>query len=164
MTIKKSNKSLIRAYNASMRFLAARTRSIKEVSDNLYKKKFSNDIISEIILTLKEEDLIDDKTFALEFVSTREKIRPKSKFALQYELKKKGICDSIIENAIKEIDENKSALAAVEPKLLTWLKLDKEKMKSKMMNFLKNRGFNWEVSSATYTKVIKDLKNRRTIR
>ena len=75
-------------------------------------------------------------------------------------LKKKGISNSIIENVIKEIDENKSALAAVKPKLLTWLKLDNEKIKNKMMNFLKNRGFNWEISSATYEKVIRDLKNQ----
>ncbi len=160
MTLKKSNQNLLRAYNASMKFLASRARSIKEVKDNLYIKKFSPDIISEIILLLEEKNFLNDKAFASEFVSTREKIRPKSKFALKYELKKKGISDSIIEKAIESIDENESALAAVEPKLFTWLKLDPEKMKNKMMNFLKNRGFSWEISSAIYTKIIKDLNNQ----
>ncbi|MCK5313152.1 MAG: regulatory protein RecX [Desulfobacteraceae bacterium] len=160
MTPQKSDKSLIRAYNVSIKFLAARTRSIQEVKNNLNKKKFSDDIISEIILMLEEESLIDDNVFASEFVFTREKIRPKSKFALQYELKKKGISNSTIENVIKDINENKSALAAVKPKLLTWLKLDNQKMKNKMINFLKNRGFNWEISSATYEKVIRDIKNQ----
>ena len=97
MTNSKSQKEITKAYNFSINFLAIRTRSHKEIKDNLYKKKFSNDIISEIIIMLEEQGYIDDKKFALEFVSTREKVRPKSKFALQYELRKKGISNLLHE-------------------------------------------------------------------
>ena len=160
METSNSQQNLLKAYNASLKYLATRIRSVKEVRDNLYKKKFSNDIISETILILENEKLIDDRTFAFEFISTREKVRPKSKFALKYELNKKGVSDSIIENAIKGINEYKSALAAIDPKLSTWLELDKTKMKTKMMNFLKNRGFNWEVSLATYETTCNQLINQ----
>ena len=159
MGTSKSQQNLLKAYNASLTYLATRIRSVKEVKDNLHKKKFNDNIISETILMLENDKLIDDKIFAFEFISTREKVRPKSKFALKYELNKKGISDSIIENAIAEINEYKSALAAIDPKLSTWLELDKNKMKSKMMNFLKNRGFNWEISLATYEKICNQLKN-----
>ena len=155
---------IAKAYNSSMNFLAARTRSIKEIRDNLYKKKFNDDIISETVLLLEEQGFIDDKKFAAEFISTREKIRPKSKFALKYELYKKGVSDSIIENAICNIDEYKSALAAIDPKLSTWLKLDMQQIKTKMMNFLKNRGFNWEVSCATYETFLKKFENKESNR
>ena len=160
MTMPEPQKKTMRAYNSSIKFLASRTRSIKEVRDNLYKKKFNNDIIDKTILVLEEENLIDDIAFASEFVSTREKVRPKSKFALRYELRKKGISDSIIDMAISKIDENKSALAAVETKVAAWKELDKKVMKNKMMNFLKNRGFNWEIFSTTYEIICNDLENQ----
>lgn len=155
-----TKKQIIQAYNSSMNFLSARTRSIEEIRNNLYKKKFNADIITETILLLEEQGLVNDSKFAFEFVSTREKIRPKSKFALKYELKKKGISDEIIEKAICNIDEYQSALAAIGPKVSTWLKLDKQQIKAKIMNFLKNRGFNWEISFAIYEKVSKDFKNK----
>lgn len=160
MTTSKFQKNLLKAYNSSINFLAARTRSSKEVRDNLFKKKFKDDVITEALLMIANEGLIDDREFAAEFVSTREKVRPKSKFALRYELKKKGISDTIIEDALKNVDECKSALAAIDPKLSTWVKLDKPKMKSKMMNLLKNRGFNWEISFSTYEKICENLKNQ----
>ncbi|MCD4744151.1 MAG: recombination regulator RecX [Desulfobacteraceae bacterium] len=164
MTTSKFQKNILKAYNSSINFLAARTRSSKEVRDNLSKKKFKDDVITEVLLMIEKEGLLNDSEFAAEFVSTREKIRPKSKFALRYELKKKGISDAIIEDAVKNIDECKSALAAIDSKLSIWLKLDKTKMKSKMMNFLKNRGFNWEISFSTYEKICENLKNQENIK
>jgi len=155
----KKNKNLTRAYNSSIQYLAARIRSKKEIQDNLYKKKFNKDVVDEIIHILEDENLINDKIFASEFVLSREKIRPKSKFALKYELRKKGVSDFIIEDSIQGIDEYKSALAAIESKIQIWSKLDNDKFKSKMMNFLKNRGFNWEVFHETYLKTIKDIQN-----
>lgn len=160
MTDSKSKNQIIKAYNFSINFLATRTRSLKEIKDNLYKKKFSDDAISEVILILEEKGFIDDKKFATEFVSTREKIRPKSKFALKYELNKKGISDAIIHEAVSHIDEYQSALNATEPKLSTWLKLDNQQIKNKMINFLKNRGFSWDISFATYEKISKDFNNK----
>ncbi|MCP3900461.1 MAG: hypothetical protein GY707_12185, partial [Desulfobacteraceae bacterium] len=56
-----------------------------------------------------------------------------------------------------------SALTAINPKLATWLKLDKKKLKAKIMNFLKNRGFNWEISFAIWEKVSKELKSKEGI-
>lgn len=164
MTTSKFQKNILKAYNSSLNFLAARTRSIKEVKDNLFKKKFDSDVIAEAILMIEKEGLLDDSKFASEFVSTREKVRPKSKFALRYELLKKGIEDSIIEEAIKNVDDYRSALAAIDPKLSIWLKLDKAKMKGKMMNFLKNRGFNWEISFSTYEKICDNLKGQENIK
>jgi len=147
-----NSKEIIKAYNLSLNFLATRSRSIKEIEGNLRKKKFNDEIISKIILLLEDKGFVDDYKFALEFVTTREKIRPKSKFALRYELRKKGISDLIIDKAVCDIDEYQSALAAIDKKLSTWLHLDKQKIKTKMMNFLKNRGFNWEICIATYEK------------
>jgi regulatory protein len=155
----KSNKESMLAYNISIKYLAARARSMKEVRDNLFNKKISSETILKTIEVLEEESLIDDRIFAKEFVATREKVRPKSKFALRYELRKKGISDSIIEYALKDIDENKSALAAVKPKLSIWITLDIKIMQKKMMNFLKNRGFNWETSLYVFNKTINDMGN-----
>ena len=149
-------KDIINAYNTSLKFLGPRPRSIKEVRDNLYKKKFKQNIIEQTIILLKDENLINDEFFTMEFIAMREKLKPKSKFALRYELRQKGISDLIIDNGLKDIDENKSALAAIKPKLPLWQKLDRETMKKKMMNFLNNRGFSWEKISTTYDTITHD--------
>ncbi len=149
-----------KAYDLSLNFLALRDRSVKEVKEYLYKKKFNSEIIELTLLTLQENRLLDDDKFAQEFIHTREKIRPKSKFALRYELKNKGVCDTIIEKQLDRIDEYKSAYNAIGPKISTWLQLEKKIIKNKMFGFLKNRGFNWEVSKATWEKFSKDIMDK----
>ncbi len=157
MIERKKQDNLTKAYNAGISLLAARTRSVKEVRDALYKKKFPGDIISQVILKLKKSRLLDDNKFAAEFVLTRERLRPKSKFALKYELRQKGVSDSIIEKAISDIDEYESAHRAVNLKISAWSELDRDKIKHKMITFLKNRGFNFEISSAIYEKIYGDI-------
>ncbi len=139
---------LNKAYNNCIRFLVPRPRSIRETKNYLRKKNFPDSIIEKTINKLIKEDLLNDKTFACMFVENREKFRPRSKFALICELKAKGIDENIIDNAIKNIDEMKSAIAAIEPKLRIWQNYSNKDLSKKIFNFLKNRGFSYEISSS----------------
>ncbi len=139
---------LNKAYNNCIRFLVPRPRSIRETKDYLRKKNFPDSIIEKTINKLIKEDLLNDKTFACMFVENRERFRPRSKFALTCELKAKGIDEIIIDNAIKDIDEMKSARAAIEPKLRIWQNYADKNLRKKILNFLRNRGFTYEISSS----------------
>jgi regulatory protein len=139
-----------KAYNQAIRFLATRARSIKETEDNLKKKGYDPQVIDQTVSTLKQERLLDDRDFAALFVESRERFRPKSRFALKYELRKKGIRDDIIQETIAGVDDFDAALRAVKSKLSQWQNLDSETFKKKVMNHLRNRGFGYEVSITTY--------------
>ncbi len=148
---------LSKAYNNCLRFLSPRARSVKEIIDYLKKKKFSSATIDKTIQRLLREHLLDDKIFADMFVENREKFRPRSKFALSFELKQKGIDEHIIDEAVKDIDELKSAWSAVKPKLCLWQNFDSTKFKKKIFGYLKNRGFSYDISAVTCEKCSKYL-------
>ena len=139
-----------KAYNQAIRFLATRARSIMETEANLKKKGFDPQVIDQTVSTLKQERLLDDRDFAAQFVESREQFRPKSRFALKYELRKKGISDTIIQEALEAVDDFEAARRAVKSKLGQWQNLDRETFKKKVMNHLRNRGFGYEVSISTY--------------
>ncbi len=149
---KKSDLQFNKAYNKCLRFLTPRIRSIKETKNYLKKKRFSPEIINKTIKKLKREHLLDDKAFACMFVESREKFKPKSKFALSFELRQKGIDDNIIDYVLKDINELESAWSAVRPKLKLWQNQKKDKLKNKIFNYLRNRGFGFEITSEIYGK------------
>lgn len=143
---------IAKAYTVSIRFLAPRARSIHEIKQHLLKKGFNDTVILETITKLEQEKLLNDREFAAMFVEQRERFNPKSRFALSFELKKKGIDKAVIEESLMEIDEFTSAWNAVMPKLQIWQGYDDDKFMKKVMNHLKNRGFSYQVSRTTFEK------------
>ncbi|MEA1966783.1 MAG: RecX family transcriptional regulator [Thermodesulfobacteriota bacterium] len=149
---------ITKAYSLCIRFLAPRARSVKEINDYLAKKGFNKDVRNETIDLLLNKNLLNDKEFAYLFVESREKFRPRSKFALEYELRQKGIQEAIIEEVLMDIDEQKSAWIAVASRIETWNIHGPDKFKKKIMNYLKNRGFSYEISISTYSQCCSSLQ------
>lgn len=149
-----NEKEWLRAYQAAIRYLALRARSVDEMRKYLDKKGFDEQIIDAAIAKLEQDNLLNDHEFASMFVDQRERFKPKSKFALAFELKKKGVEADIIESCLIDIDEYQSALSAIEPKIKLWQGYDGEKFKKKVMNYLRNRGFSYEVCISTFNKVL----------
>lgn len=137
---------LSKAYNQALRFLTTRARSVKETKENLKKKGFDPGVIEKTVSKLKQENLLNDMEFAEMFVESRERFRPKSRFALGYELRQKGISQPTMEKVLGKINDSASALKAVRSKLHLWQHLDRETFRKKAMNHLKSRGFSHEVS------------------
>ncbi|SLM28249.1 Regulatory protein recX [Desulfamplus magnetovallimortis] len=152
-------KEIAKAYNICIRLLAPRARSIYEVKEHLRKKQFDETLILDIIEKLEHEKLLNDREFAAMFVEQRERFNPKSKFALSYELKKKGIDECLIEECLMEIDEFASAWNAISSRVPLWQGYEDDKFKKKVMNYLKNRGFGYEVSISTLEKAL-ESRNR----
>ena len=148
------------AYRSGLRYLGPRPRSVAEMKENLLKKDFSSDIVEKTVTLLKEENLLDDRAFAAEFVRSRERRNPKSKRALRYELFAKGIENDIIEEAVEPVDEYESARKAVEKKSALWEHPDRETVKKKVFNFLQSRGFGFDVSMTTYKYLLHHAENK----
>ncbi|MBF0201289.1 MAG: RecX family transcriptional regulator [Desulfamplus sp.] len=120
----------------------------------LLKKGIDQNTALNTIKRLEDEKLLDDRAFAAQFVEQRERFNPKSKFALKYELKKKGIDTYTIDERLMDIDEFVSAWNGIEPKIRMWQGYDDDKFRKKVMNFLKNRGFGYEVSAITLERAL----------
>lgn len=148
-----------RAYNQAVRFLSPRARSTMETRNNLSKKGFDTAVISETLAKLTRDGLLNDTEFAALFVESRERFRPRSRFAIGYELRQKGVDRAVIEHALADVDDEDAAMRAVKSKLDRWQNLDAFDLKKKVMGLLRNRGFSHGVSISTYCTILKDRKD-----
>ena len=149
------------AYNRAIHFISFRPRSRQEVERYLAGKGIRRELIADTIERLDGENHINDKEFARLWISSRKRHKPKSKSVLQYELLQKGIASETIEAVLADIDDNDMALKIVEKRLHRWSRLSRDEMKKKIINYLKTRGFNYEVSMNTYKHVCSETFAKR---
>jgi len=128
---------------------------VHEIVQHLIKKGFSEEDIQNTVAKLEQENLLNDIDFASMFVEQRGRFKPRSKLALSFELRQKGIEKETIEACIMDIDDYASAWSAVQPKLKLWQGYYGDELKKKVMNYLKNRGFSYDVCISTFKQVCK---------
>lgn len=132
------------AIHIAVKYLGYRPRSEQEVTGHLAKKQIEEKIIVTVIDLLKRYDYINDEIFAALFIENRKRRNPKSKFALGYELKQKGVCSGIREKLLADYNDAAMAKKALRAKMDQWEHFDLEIQKKKAMNFLRYRGFGYE--------------------
>ena len=156
---KEMNPALKRTLGMAMGYLSIRSRSIQEIKNYLSKKEFTPVIVEQAVLWLRQENYLDDKLFARNHLENRKKNKPKSIYALGYELAQKGIAAAIIDQLLVEYDDLELALLAVLPKIKSWQHLEMEVFKKKMFNFLRYRGFGFSVIQATWERIFSSISD-----
>lgn len=134
------------ARDKALSFLAVRPRSEREIRQRLAGKKYPEEIINQVIARLGDVKLVDDRDFAKFWVETREGFKPRSKRALQYELRQKGVGAEEITRAIRKVDDSDSAYRAAHSKALRYQDLDIKEFREKLTGFLARRGFDYTVT------------------
>jgi len=145
------------ALGMAMGYLSLRERSIREMNDYLSKKGFTDLVAEKVIERLKEDNYLNDRRFAEIYLENRKKNKPKSIFALSYELVHKGIEPSIIDELLADYDNLELAFLAVKQKTRSWKHLERESRKKKMLNYLRYRGFNFSVCQATWQRIFSSI-------
>jgi regulatory protein len=144
-----------RLFQAALRYLAVRPRSVREMRQYLAKKCPDGKMIPRIIERLNRCRYLDDEAFARMFIENRKRHNPKSKFALTHELKQKGISTRIINDLLETHDDVETACLALKARFRQWRHLDQETRRKKAVNFLRYRGFGYEAVQAAWAKVSK---------
>jgi regulatory protein len=153
-----------KAVRMAVRYLSVRPRSIQEMTRYLEKKNQNHETISKVIELLKQYRYLDDDTFARLFIENRKTQKPKSRFALTYELKQKGICNQLIFDLLKDYDDHDMACRAISTKFEQWRHLEPEVRRHKALGYLRYRGFGYEVSQYAWETVAQrnDLNDGHT--
>jgi len=144
------------AHDKALSFLETRPRSANEVKQQLRKKKIEADVIDRVIERLTQAGLLDDKAFAKYWVENRETFRPRAGRALKYEMKRKGLSDTVIASALKGLSEDDSAYRAGVARARRWYGLEHRDYLQKMVGFLVRRGFAYDVSKQAAERLWKD--------
>ena len=139
--MKEKSTNYIKAEKHAFWLYALRNHAEKEIRDKL-GKNYDDTTVSTVIEKLKTLKLIDDEKFAKEWTEYRLH-HNKSKNFIMRELNKKGIQRETASEILnsKEIDEVEMAYEVIKNKLPRYKKLEPLKAKSKIFQFLANKGF-----------------------
>lgn len=134
------------AFNWSLKYLSFRVRSTKEIRDYLARKNFIEATIDAVVEKLNELKFLNDEEFAKAWIESRQKNKGKSKFVLKNELRLKGLNNELIEQVLKEAQEDfETAGILFERKKDKMKGLSPEEFKKKMGSFLQRRGYSWNI-------------------
>ena len=136
--------NLVSSYNACLKYISIRLRSVKEIKDYLLRKKVVEEDIEEIVKRLLKNKLLDDNHFTECFIKDKLNFTSMGEHRIIAELKKNNISNDIIhqysylfneETMLERIEK------IVEKQIQTNHKLDKYKLRNKIYNYLLNQGY-----------------------
>ncbi len=134
------------AYQLGLRLIGYRMRTSTEIEEHLRKKGIPDQVIACVRERLEQNGLLDDDRFARDWIENRSEFRPRSHRLLSWELRKKGVDESIIQQAIEDAtSEEILAYRAGLKFTRRYRQLEKEEFRRKLSGFLVRRGFNFEV-------------------
>ena len=145
------------AYQKALHFLSYRPRSEEEIRKNLRKHNISDEVIQTVIERLQRSKLVDDNEFAKSWVNNRKAFHPRSQRVLRMELRQKGISEHIIEQSIKEVNDEEMAYRLAQKQSRKYLKLDWFVFRKKLSAYLARRGFNYGIISPIVKQIYEDL-------
>lgn len=142
------------ARERAVSLLMARDRSRHEIKTRLKKLGFDEDIAERVVEDLEAIGYIDDSRFVLKYASDRVRSKALSRKALRYELEQKGIDRDLIDDVLKEFeqDEEEIAFRAVKKKFGKYDLRDKS-IEDKAIRFLMHRGFSYETAGSVLRRL-----------
>ncbi len=124
--------------------LTGRARSRKELADRLKTKNVPEDIAGRLLDRFEEVGLIDDEAFARLWISDRHRAKGLAPRALSHELRRKGVADEVVREALDEMDpgaEETAARALVRKKLKSMSRLDDQTATRRLVGMLARKGY-----------------------
>lgn len=148
-----------RCFNAASHYLGYRPRSEFEVRGRLQRRGFNGDCVEAVIASLEEQGLVDDVAFAQFWKENRESFSPRSQRLTKLELRQKGVLSDIIDQVVGDVDDGDSAYRAALGKTRRWSLSDYQSFRRRLGEYLKRRGFNYEVINYTVERVWRERGN-----
>ncbi len=148
-----------KAVDRAIDFLSYRPRSTQEVRQNLVKKEIPESVIDIAIGRLQRLKYLDDEAFARFWIENRDNFKPMSPRALRYELRQKGIEDSILDPLLDEIvDVHEAAYRAIEKRKWRFQGKTRHEFKKKLSGRLQRRGFHYGVINDVIQQLMDELE------
>jgi regulatory protein len=145
------------AYQRAIQFMNYRPRTESEIRQNLQKHAVPETVQEEVLQRLQQAGLLDDRRFADAWVENRTDLHPRSRRALAYELKQRGIDQQLIQQSLEQVDDDQAAYQAALRQSRKLRDLDWQDFRKKMVGFLARRGFNYETSALVVKRVWNEI-------
>lgn len=149
-----------RAYEHALNFLSYRPRSEAEVRRNLREKSTEDEVTEAVIERLTRAGLLDDHEFARYWIENRREFSPRGVRALRYELRQKGVPDSVIAEALAGLDDEASARQAAESAARRLAHLEPADFCRRLEAYLMRRGFSYAVIEPLVKEMVEATRCR----
>ena len=144
------------AHTIALRKLTAKACTRHELDQALQAKNVPSGVIDAVLDRLQDVGLLDDASFAVDWVTSRQQRRHMSRRLLRRELQAKGVERSHIDSALEQVDHNAELTSArdlVERKRAVMHGLAREVQYRRLAGMLSRRGFDGAIT----TKVLADV-------
>ncbi len=94
------------ARDVCYRLLAGRDRTRTELEQALRRKEIPDEVIESVLAKFDKAGLIDDEAFAATWVRTRHANQGLGKRAIAMELRRKGVDDDVVAEAVAAVDDD----------------------------------------------------------
>lgn len=133
-----------RAKDICLRLLTARPRTRAELRQALLRKEVDEGTADGVLSRLDEVGLIDDAMFAEVWVRSRHTYQGLGRRALASELRRKGVADAVVAEAVATVDseaEEERARQLVRKRIRTMTDQDEAARVRKLVGMLARRGY-----------------------
>lgn len=135
-------------YEQCASYCASAERCIADIYKKLATSNLTEEDKGQIIQKLIQEQFINEERYARFFIRDKYRFNRWGKIKIKFELKRKGISEDNIQQGMSEIDENEYIRIAYNLALSKNQKIKETnpyKRKAKLINFLSNKGFEYEI-------------------
>jgi regulatory protein len=146
------------AVDSASRFLSYRPRSTQEVRDNLTKKGISPTVLEAALERLAALGYLDDQAFAAFWVRERNRFKPVGSRALRFELRQKGVGNSIIDEVLADLDVDDAAYRAATSQMRRLRGSSRYEFSRKLGGFLQRRGFSYDVARTIIRRLQEEIE------
>lgn len=143
------NPQFKQGYLYAVRLLAASKKSAQELSKRLKDKGYDLAIVEDILEYLRTQGILDDRKMVDETIHWAKQAKRYGKKRILFELKKKGIAQNVIEEALENYSKEEERETAYQLAKIRWNKvkhLEPLKRKKRLFDFLVSRGFDFELA------------------
>jgi regulatory protein len=144
------------ALASAYRSLSHRPHSTQEIKQKLVRKQFGEETVDRALAELTSRGLLNDAEFARFWRENREAFRPRSSSFVGLELRRKGVPAETAGEATSGMDDETSALKLGEKKAKTLARADYDTFCRRLGDYLRRRGYNYEVISKTIKELWKN--------
>ncbi len=141
------------AYQRALRLLERRPHTRAEICQNLQKHGIAEDIITYVLERLQTNGLLNDVLFAQTWVEQRRAFHPRSRRALAFELRQRGITPQVIEESLEDTNDEEAAYLVARKQSRRYQALEWTEFRQRMYAFLVRRGFRYEVCAPVIQRV-----------
>ena len=148
-----------KAYQRALKYISYKPRTKTEIFFKLKSLNFDELTIRAVTEELEEKKYLNDEEYAQDWVQLRSASKPRSKKQLSFELRRKGISEKDIQNALKYAPEDFVSAMNLSRKYKNRYKNLKEiDYRKKMFGVLARRAYPFEIINRVIEKNLSEIE------